>query len=486
MKSCYLIMLILSTVVFAAAGEFDKYFTGQTMRIDYVHVGDNDEEWVAIDHIYKEGEWAGTRKNMIDPHNNGKYFIKVYEVKSGNLIFSRGFNSYFGEYQTTAKAINGIKRAYHESAVIPFPIDSILFTLEVRDKYNKLNPVFSSVIDPNSVDIIEEKPDPEIVVVRQVINGTPQDKVDLAFIGEGYTKSELDSFKAHLAYFTNVFLNQEPFKTYKDRFNIYGVLKYSAESGIDEPTHHSFKNTAVGASFNSMGSPRYVLTEENKALHDIASAVPYDALLIMINHDRYGGGGIYNFFLTFTTGNIWKEYVMVHEFGHSFAGLADEYYSSSTAYEEFYPPGVEPVEPNITALLDPQNLKWQGLVEEGTPIPTPWNKEAYDKAGEAYNKKRAEYNKKIAELKKNGAPEKTIKAIEEEANLHSKKNQALRDSLMTASPYWGKTGAFEGAGYISTGFYRPQIDCIMFSQGIKDYCPVCRQAIVEMIKYYTE
>ncbi len=472
--------------LFIFAIEFDTYFENQTMRIDYIHVGDNETQWVTIDQIYRQGEWAGAKNNLVDPTNNGKFFYKVYDSATGELIYSRGFSSYFGEYQTTGKAISGIKRAYHESAVIPFPKDTILFTLETRDRLNNLYQVFKTEIDPFAVNIIKEKHDPDIIVIKQMINGPPSKSIDLAIIGEGYTSTELDSFKADLDYFTEVLFKHEPFKSYRNRFNVCGVLKYSAESGCDEPTHNSFKNTAISATFNSMGSPRYMLTEDNKSLHDIASAVPYDALLIMVNHDRYGGGGIYNFFLTFTTGNIWKEYVLVHEFGHSFAGLGDEYYSSSTAYDEFYTPGVEPLDPNVTALLDPENLKWKELVEEGTPLPTPWNKEAFDKAGVEYSKKRQEFNKKIAAMKRDNAFEEDIKAVEQQANLASKNNQALRDSLMTGSGYWGKTGAFEGAGYMTNGLYRPQIDCIMFSQGEKPFCPVCQQAIIEMIKYYTE
>jgi len=234
-----------------------------------------------------------------------------------------------------------------------------------------------------------------------------------------------------------------------------------------------------------MGSPRYLLTEDNRALHDIASAVSYDVLLIMVNHKRYGGGGIYNFFLTFTADNDWRDYVFIHEFGHLFAGLADEYYSSSTAYEEFYSDETEPAEPNITMLADAANIKWKALIDK-TPLPTPWKKKEYDNFNNSYQKIRRELNDKIATLKKNSASQQEIDRAQEKAARTSHIFAQKLDSLMRTEKYFNKTGAFEGAGYVSQGLYRPMLDCIMFSKGLKSFCTVCEQAIIEKIKYYSE
>ena len=288
-------------------------------------------------------------------------------------------------------------KTFHETAILPAPKQKVIFALDKRQKAGDMKEVFRTEIDPEDVMIIRGESDDDVTVIQTLDNGDPHTHADIAIIGEGYTAAEADKFKADLERFTNIFFKRDPCKSYKARFNVYGVHKPSIDSGIDEPTHGSFKRTAVGCTFNSMGSERYILTEENKALRDIAAHVPYDAVYIMINHKRYGGGGIYNFYCTFTADNQWGEYLMVHEFGHSFFGLADEYYTSSTAYEDFYPAGYEPAEPNITAALDPNNIKWKHLMEDGVEVPTPWEKADYDKMSLAWQKRRADMNKKGCE-----------------------------------------------------------------------------------------
>ena len=247
-----------------------------------------------------------------------------------------------------------------------------------------------------------------------------------------------------------------------------------------------FKNTAIGATFNSLGSERYLLTENNRALRDVAAHVPYDALYIMVNHKRYGGGGIYNLYCTFTADNQWNKYLYLHEFGHSFAGLADEYYTSSVAYNDFYPRGVEPAEPNITALLVPDNLKWKEYVSEGIDIPTPWEKEAFDKMDLAYQKIRTEINDKIAQMKRSDAPQDEISKTEQESEKLSKDHADKVDAYLAKSRYNGKIGAFEGAGYSSEGLYRPMLDCLMFTKGDKPFCKVCEMAVIRIIHFYSD
>jgi hypothetical protein len=463
---------------------FKKYFVDRTMRIDYFHVGDAREEAVTLDRVYEQGVWAGSLRNLIDPFDIGRYAFKVYDAASGTLIFSKGFDSYFAEYKTTTDALDGRKRTYHETALVPFPKAKIKFVVELRDKQNALQPIFSAEIDPADISIVREAPDAGVKVFEVLKSGDPHVKVDVAFIAEGYTAAEEAKLKADLERFREIFFKLEPYKSRRKSFNFYGVFKPSDESGCDEPSHGSYKNTAVGASFDSLGSERYMLTEDNKSLHDIASHVPYDTLFIMVNHKRYGGGGIYNFFCTFTVDNQWHEYLFLHEFGHSFAGLADEYYTSSVAYNNFYPRGVEPLEPNITALLDPAKLKWKDQVSSGIAIPTPWEKADYDRMDNAYQKVRQEVNAKIAALKKSGAPEAEIAPIEEESERLSLEHAQKMDAFLRKSRYWGKVGAFEGAGYSSEGLYRPALDCLMFSKGAKPFCPVCERAVARVIDYY--
>ena len=252
------------------------------------------------------------------------------------------------------------------------------------------------------------------------------------------------------------------------------------------PTHGVFKNTALSCTFNSLGSERYLLTEDNKSLRNIAAHVPYNAIYIMVNHNRYGGGGIYNLYFTFTADNQWREYLFLHEFGHSFAGLADEYYTSDVAYNDFYPKGIEPVEPNITALLDPQNLKWKSLAYPEIEIPTPWAKEDYDKQDYEWQKTRRELNNKISDATRKGISKSIIKKLEVEYNNMDRDHAFEMDEYLRESKFWGEVGAYEGAGYSSKGLYRPMIDCIMFSKGKKPFCKVCEAAIIRVIKFYSE
>jgi hypothetical protein len=226
------------------------------------------------------------------------------------------------------------------------------------------------------------------------------------------------------------------------------------------------------------------LTEDNRSLRDIAAHVPYDALFVMVNHKRYGGGGIYNLFCTFTVDNQWYEYLFLHEFGHSFAGLGDEYYTSEVAYNEFYPKGVEPLEANISALLDPKNLKWRKLVSPGVAVPTPWEKEDFDRMDNAYQKVRREINAKIAALKREGAPSGRIAAAEEESERLSREHAARVDEFLMKSKFWNKVGAFEGAGYSARGLFRPAVDCLLFTKGAKPFCRVCEEAVARVIDYY--
>ncbi|MDH7492496.1 MAG: M64 family metallopeptidase [Candidatus Saccharicenans sp.] len=491
MKKFLLVFLgiaALAIIIYSVAAQdktgFDHYFIDRTMRIDYYHTGNHQEEIVALDRVYQQGVWAGPIKNLLDPFMRGRYCAKIYEAASGQLIYSRAFDSLFGEYRTTDEALKGSQRTFHESVLIPFSKNKIIFTLEARDRENNFHKIFSEEIDPASIFIVREKLEPGVKVLELVKNGPPHEKVDLAFLAEGYTAEEEAKLRQDLDRFVQVFFSQDPYQSLKDRFNIYGVFKPSAESGCDEPSYGQFKQTALNCTFDSFGSERYLLSEDNRRLRDVAAAVPYDALLIMVNHNRYGGGGIYNLYCTFTTDNQWYEYLMLHEFGHSFTGLADEYYTSQVAYNEFYPRGVEPVEPNLTALLDPARLKWKNLVAPGLPVPTPWEKEEFDRMDLAYQKIRQEVNEKIARMKREGAPREEIARLEQESERLSLEQARKVDEFLARSRYAGKVGVYEGAGYASTGLYRPAVDCIMFTKGKKPYCPVCQEAVRQMIEFY--
>ncbi len=466
--------------------DFDTRFEDATLRIDYYHTGDATSEIITLDRLYRQGIWSGSRIHLIDPFDNGRYYAELHDLETGATVFSRGFDSYFGEYRTTRAASNGIQRTYHESVLVPFPRNSVRFVLKARDDHNRLRPIFETVIDPADYTIVTAPPPGEVEVIPVVDNGDPHGKVDIAILAEGYTRKERDKFEKDLARFADVFFSQEPYASLKSAFNLRGLFVASRESGCDEPRRGIYRDTALGVTFDSLGLERYLLTEDNRAMRDVAAHAPYDALYIMVNSDRYGGGGIYNLYCTFTADNQWYDYLYVHEFGHAFGGLADEYYSSNVAYDTFYPPGVEPTEPNITALLDPAHVKWAALLTPGIEIPTPWEKDGFDALAAKYRAQREKMTAKLKELEEKGAPRHQIDRLKRRMERASRKNAREMQRYLRKSRYWGQVGAFEGAGYASTGLYRPMVDCVMFTRGLKPFCRVCDQALRAVIEHYLE
>ena len=453
------------------ASLYNRYFTEKTMRVDYFHTGTKGEEKISLDQVLDDGPWPGSRTNLIDTLNMGEFVVRVYDYASGAMTFSKGFSSLFNEWQTTDEAGNGIYRTFSESVRLPYPRKAIQLTISRRDKRMCFHEMFSTFIDPASpVQVKKEKKVPAFAVVPLMENGSPSAKVDILILGDGYARSEMEKFRKDAKHFNDVMFNTEPFKSRNKDFNVWTIEVASGESGIDVPDKDVWKNNALGTMYNSFGSARYVLTQENKAVRDIASAAPYDFLCILVNDTRYGGGGIYNLYATTytkeqTAGQEWQmDYVYVHEFGHSFAGLGDEYYSSSTAYNDFYPAGVEPWEPNVTALSDKKNVKWKGFVSSNVEIPTPWEKAPYDSL-EAIRSK-------LDRL----APD----YYEKREPLHRAEMSLLKNSMSA-----GKVGAFEGAGYAARGLFRPSVDCRMFSLSLSGFDPVCTAAIERMIDFYS-
>jgi len=482
------ILLLLAPVVTGAqqSDDFGQWFTDATMRVDYYHAGDADEETVSLDQVYVQGTWAGSLTNLVDPFDNGKYLIKVRDAGSDQLIFSRGFNSYFGEYQTTDPAAEGIRRTYHESALIPCPGMPVTFSIEVRRRDNSFQEIFSQRIEPDAVGVIHEPPAEQVQVTEIMRGGDPHTCVDIAFIAEGYAGDEHSKAVSDLERLTDLMFSEEPYLSNRQHFNIYGVFRASAESGVDEPGNSIWRRTAINSSFNALGLPRYLLTEDNRAIRDIAANVPYDAIVILVNSERYGGGGIYNWYAISTVDNDLSGHVFLHEFGHSFAGLADEYYTSTVAYNEFYPPGIEPPEPNITALLDPTLLKWQYRVDASTPLPTPWEKSEYEGIPALQRDLRRKANAEITRLRQDEAPDEAIREIEENLAGGLKELGDRREEILSGASVRDVVGAFEGAGYSSSGLYRPMRDCLMFrnAPGKRTLCAVCQDAVHRMIRFY--
>jgi hypothetical protein len=477
---------MLPPVGASAEETFEHFFDDATLRIDFHHTGNAEEEIVAVDRLYRQGSWAGPLTTLIDPFPYGGYLVQAHDPESGQLLYSQGFDSYFGEYRTTAAAAAGTMRTYHESVLLPFPQKALKVTWTARRRDGTSIDLAEFVVDPASVEIATEAPASGAVVIEGHIGGPPTDVLDIAILGEGYTETEIEIFKADFQHSVEVLLGHAPFDGHREDISIRGVMVPSSESGCDEPTRGSYRATTLGATFNSLGSERYMLTENNRAVRDVAANVPYDALVIMVNHDRYGGGGIYNLFCTFTAHSDWADYLLLHEFGHSFAGLADEYYSSSVAYNDFYPRGHEPEEANITALLEADELKWRDLVAPETEVPTPWEKEDYDREDAKYQEERKLLNEAIAEASTSGASAEEIAALVDNEVRHAAIHAQWAEEYLRRSRWAGKVGAFEGAGYSATGLYRPTLDCLMFSRRVQPFCPVCERAVEAMILRFAE
>jgi hypothetical protein len=328
------------------------------------------------------------------------------------------------------------------------------------------------VIDPSSRQVNRAPLDPLAEVFTIFESGPANEKVDVLFLGEGYTAAETAKFRADATRLAEALFATEPFKSRKSDFNVRAIAPPSSKTGVHRVRSDQERRTPMSVEYNIFDSERYVLTLDNRALRDIASAAPYEFVEILVNERYYGGGGIFGLHSTAAAGNAFANYLVIHEFGHHFAALGDEYYTSPVAYETGAAEKPEPWEPNITALHDPAALKWRDLVEPGTPVPTPWDKATYDERGRAYQKKRA------AMLARG--------ASDDEMETLFRGQKEWEQAFFAKEKYAGKVGAFEGAMYEATGLYRPEIDCIMFSRNDVGFCDVCSRAIVRVIELYTE
>jgi len=404
---------------------FDSFFQPKTLRIDYLLAGDAKSEIVYFVQMKEEPFWGGPHKNLIDPFGFGTYRYSVFDSASGQLVFRRGFSSLFQEWKGTDEA-KTIKRALPMSAVFPYPQKTIRFVIEKRSfETDKFELMFERFINPNDYFINHEHPHPfKFIKIKDA--GNSENHVDIAFLAEGYTTLEMDKFIEDSKRIADYFLSFEPYSSYAGKFNFYAVESPSDESGVTIPGKDIYVNTNIHSSFYTFDMDRYLTTFDTKSVYDIAACVPYDMIFVLVNSKRYGGGGFYNHYGQSTVDHQLSTIVALHEFGHEFAGLADEYYTSEVTYSDYYNLRHEPWEPNITTNVNFES-KWKALIDPSTPVPTPRN---------------PQYN--------------------------------------------GVTGMFEGGGYLSKGIYSPMMDCRMKSNEAPSFCPACRRAIEKMILFYTE
>jgi hypothetical protein len=443
-----------------------------TLRIDYFHTGNATEERFSLDRIVVEPlPWPGSPTHLIDHTGLGEYFFEVADARTGQIMFSRGFSSIYGEWETTGEA-KSVNRTFSESLRLPMPGAPVRVSVKKRDATNLFREVWSFGVDPEDKFVERGQaavPAGPVIAIQK--NGDPVTKLDLLIIGDGYTAAECGKFERDARRLVDVLWTTSPFKERQRDINVWALCPPSIESGISRPSQHVHRRTALGASYDAFDSERYVLTFDNRSFRDIAANAPYDVVEILVNAATYGGGGIYGLYSTVAADSTWAPYIFVHEFGHHLAALADEYYTSDVAYLPATG-RVEPWEPNVTALLDPAKLKWRDLVAPDTPVPTPWPKEEFERhAAEGLERRR--------QIRATNQPEANMDALFREELEHD-------TALLGRGPYAGKVGAFEGANYEARGYFRPQADCVMFSRDSLTFCAVCRRAIAAMLDLHAQ
>lgn len=403
---------------------FDTFFEKKSLRIDFALSGNAEGQRAAIEQLREEPTWGGPLVNLVDHFHYGGYYVHIYDKTSGELIYSKGFNTLFEEWLTTDQA-HTETQSWTNSISVPFPKRDIIFELSARNRDDmQFYPLLKMDISPESI-FIDRGALKNNHITQLSYQGDSNQKVDLVFLAEGYRADEQEKFVRDARRFMEALFRTAPFSEHKADFNVWAVGVGSEDSGTDLSGKGIFKNTALNSGFYTFGIDRYLTTRDMKSIRDAVWNVPNDALFILINTDMYGGGGMYNFYACGTADNERTPVVFTHEFGHSFAGLADEYFSSEVAYNDFYNLKREPWEPNITTLVD-FDTKWKDLVATGIPIPTP----------------------------------------------------------VDDSTYKDKCGVFEGGGYVAKGIYRPMDHCMM--RDYAPFCPACSRAIERMIRYYCD
>lgn len=481
MKRACLLVLLLCGIAIAGAAQNARpkdphnlnahASNPRTMRVDFYHTGNATTQTFSLDRVVIEPlPWPGamTEKARIDQTNLGKYLFEVRDRAKGELLFSRGFSSIFGEWATTEEA-KTMNRTFSESMRFPRFEQPLRIVLKERDEKNGWKQIWTTDVDAKDqfVDTSHSATPGPLITIEK--NGDSAEKVDFLILGDGYTAAQTSKCEGDARRLTKILFATSPYKEHEKDFNVWALCPAAAEAGISRPSTGAHKRSPVGATYDAFGSERYILTFENKAMRDLAAWAPYEFVEVITNSETYGGGGIFGLYSTVAADSHWAPYVFVHEFGHHFAGLADEYYTSDVSYLPATQ-RTEPWEPNVTALLDPKLLKWKDLVTAGTPVPTPWNKKEFEDFSRSVQEKRHQ-------IRKEQRPEAEMDAL-----FNAERDR--EEQILSSGQYANAVGAFEGANYESTGYYRPQTNCIMFTRA-QHFCKVCQRSIENVIEFYT-
>lgn len=406
---------------------FEEFFADKTLRADYLFTGNKKNQSVVLDELKSMEGWAGRRSNLDKLSLSGNGQLTMVDKATGVVIYRTSFSSLFQEWLGENEA-ETLSKGYENTFLMPFPKKETLVTVELFNARHEVSASFAHTVRPD--DILIKKIGQNNVTEHKYLlkSGSPENCIDVVIMAEGYSRGDMQTFYRDAQKACDAIFSHSPFKENKNHFNVVAVASESTDSGVSIPRENVWKSTAVSSHFDTFYSDRYLTSSNVNDIHDLLAGIPYEHIIILANTDTYGGGGIYNSFTLTTAHHSKFEPVVVHEFGHSFGGLADEY-AYTDAPSPLYPYDVEPWEQNITTLVDFES-KWSDILPKGFVSPTKITKDNYSST------------------------------------------EAL--------------GVYEGAGYSMKGIYRPVPDCRMRTNEAKAFCPVCQRALQRLIDFYTE
>ena len=425
MKKHILFLLCLIAVSSTRAQVFADHFADKTLRVDYIFNGNASGQAICLDGLSALPTWAGRKHHLAELPLQGNGQIIMRNAASGKTIYTTSFSSLFQEWLETDEARN-VTKGFENTFLLPYPLQPVEIEITLLDPRCNVRASMKHIVHPNDV-LIEQKGNSHITPHKYLLhNDSPEKCIDVAILAEGYTLQEMQTFYEDADIACKSIFDHEPFKSMKKRFNVVAVASPSTDSGVSVPRLNEWKHTALGSHFSTFYSDRYLTTSRVKAIHDALAGIPYEHIIILANTEEYGGGGIYNSYTLTTAHHPMFRPVVVHEFGHSFGGLADEYFYDNDVMTDTYPLDIEPWEQNISTQVD-FAAKWKDMLSENTPVPTP------------------------AEVSENYP-----------------------------------TGVYEGGGYSAKGIFRPAENCRMRTNEYPAFCPVCQRALRRIIEFYTE
>ncbi len=441
-RALFVLIALTGLIVSAEAQRFDDYFDGTTLRLDYIFAGNNRTQEIFFGQACRTSPWAGRRERLAEVPLRGNGQLTLKDHDSGEVVYVHTFSTLFQEWQATEEATR-VRKAFETSYNVPFPKRKINVTVTLTDFHDRVVAELTHTLDP--ADILIRRVPHNDIPYYYIWQGRDSldivNCVDLAIVAEGYSEMEMGKFYHDCQRVADALFDHEPFTSLKQRFNVVAVASPSLDSGPSIPHLGQWRRTAAGTHYDTFYSDRYLMSQDVHRIYDLLSDVPFEIIIVLVNSSTYGGGGIYNHLTVTTSDHPTFKQVLVHEFGHGYAGLGDEYFYDD-AYESMYPADTEPWEPNLTTLVDFQS-KWADMLPEGTPVPT---------------------------LPQN---------IPDYRNIKSEKE---RQQLNAATQ---RVGVYEGGGYQSKGVFRPCQECRMKINEVELFCPVCTRAIVRMTDFYT-